>query len=273
MDYAIEIADLGKSFGALRVIDGLHLRARVGQTLALLGPSGCGKSTVLNLLAGLERGYNGAITILGHRLKEAGAHSPQTGYMLQKDLLLPWCTIEQNVFLPRRIRQLQSRPKSEVKALFAPFGLAAFCKSYPSELSGGMRQRANLLRTYSIQSKILLLDEPFGALDALTRRSLQYWFLKMNACNTPANASRRSVGEPGRQREARACNIAGAGRRTIVLVTHDIREAILLADQVIVLSPRPCCAVAQFDVHGIEQDAALEAEIFGYLNSAEDPAI
>ena len=251
MDYAIEIAGLIKSFGALRVIDGLHLRARVGQTLALLGPSGCGKSTVLNLLAGLERGYDGAITILGHRLKEAGAHSPQTGYMLQKDLLLPWCTIEQNVFLPRRIRRLQSRPKSEVKALFAPFGLSEFCKSYPSELSGGMRQRANLLRTYSIQSKILLLDEPFGALDALTRRSLQYWFLKMNACNTPASASRRSI----------------------VLVTHDIREAILLADQIIVLSPRPCCAVAQFDVHGIEQDAALEAEIFGYLNSAENPAI
>lgn len=250
MDYAIEIADLGKSFGALKVIDGLHLRARVGQTLALLGPSGCGKSTVLNLLAGLERGYNGAITILGQRLKEAGAYSPQTGYMLQKDLLLPWCTIEQNVFLPRRIRRLRSRAKSEVKALFAPFGLSGFRKSYPSELSGGMRQRANLLRTYSIQSNVLLLDEPFGALDALTRRSLQYWFLEMNA---RSNSSARNT-------------------RTIVLVTHDIREAILLADQVIVLSPRPCCAVAHFDVHGIEQDGALEAEIFGYLNSAEDRA-
>ena len=241
MEFALEIADLHKSFGSLEVIQGLSLRLPAQQTLALLGPSGCGKSTVLNLLSGLENEYSGEIVVLGRRLGHA--KRPQIGYMLQKDLLLPWRTIEQNVFLPRRIKQLRTHSRAQVDALFVLFGLEAFRKSYPRELSGGMRQRANLLRTYSLQSNLLLLDEPFGALDALTRQSLQHWFLEM------------SHRQP----------------RSILLVTHDIREAILLADQIIVLSPRPCRSLAHFDVrtntHSAEQQRELEAEIFTYLDT------
>ncbi|MEM9425039.1 MAG: ATP-binding cassette domain-containing protein, partial [Spirochaetota bacterium] len=163
------------------------------------------------------------------------------GYMLQKDLLLPWRNIEQNVLLPQELPHLRTCSKAEVAELFVLFGLEAFRKAYPRELSGGMRQRANLLRTYTLQSDLLLLDEPFGALDALTKQSLQYWFLEMS-----------------RQRP-----------RSILLITHDIREAILLADQVLVLSMRPCRSLASFDVRGIRSSEELEREIFSYLDPQE----
>ncbi len=252
---ALELQNLRKDFGNLAVIQDLSLRLARHRKLALIGPSGCGKSTVLNLISGLDTKYQGRILLSGQELrasKNAARSSrnakgnrqnvnstgcPQVGYMLQKDLLLPWRNIEQNVFLPQELHHLETYSRQEVDGLFALFGLERFRKAYPRQLSGGMRQRANLLRTYTLKSDLLLLDEPFGALDALTKQSLQYWFLEMS------------------QQQ----------QRSILLITHDIREAILLADSIVVLSGRPCHSLAQFEVHHIEHDAALEREIFGYL--------
>ena len=225
-DLALELRQLHKSFGSLEVIRDLDLQLPRHQTLALVGPSGCGKSTVLNLISGLAQGYSGQILRDG-----------QFGYMLQKDLLLPWRNIEQNVFLPQELHHLATHSRAEVDELFTLFGLESFRKAYPRQLSGGMRQRANLLRTYSLKSDLLLLDEPFGALDALTRQSLQSWFLDM------------SQQQP----------------RSILLITHDIREAILLADQVLVLSMRPCRILARFEVRGLCHSEELEQAIFSHL--------
>ncbi|WGK68805.1 ABC transporter ATP-binding protein [Candidatus Haliotispira prima] len=239
---ALELCHLCKSFGALEVVQNLSLKLPEHRTLALIGPSGCGKSTVLNLVSGLDPEYGGKIRLFGRELsRESGRKTgtnPHVGYMLQKDLLLPWRNIEQNVLLPRELRHLPMHSRARTEELFALFGLESFRKAYPSQLSGGMRQRANLLRTYTIKSDLLLLDEPFGALDALTRQSLQYWFLRMNREHP----------------------------RSILFVTHDIREAILLADQVMVLSMRPCREVTCFDVRSIERSAELEQEIFSCLD-------
>ena len=224
--FVLELRQLYKSFGSLEVIRNVNLQLPYHQTLALIGPSGCGKSTLLNIISGLEPQSKGSIM-----------RSRQPGYMLQKDLLLPWRNIEQNVYLPQELHNLATHSRPEIDELFTLFGLESFRKAYPKQLSGGMRQRANLLRTYTIKSELLLLDEPFGSLDALTRQSLQYWFIDM---------SRKQP-------------------RSILLITHDIREAILLADQVLVLAPRPCQVLASFDVRNIHYSEELEQKIFSYL--------
>ena len=242
---ALEIQDLSKSFGQLQVIQNLSFSLPSHQTLALIGPSGCGKSSLLNLISGLDCDYSGRIWLAGRELQRTEKRrasndiATQVGYMLQKDLLLPWRNIEQNVFLPQELHHLNTYSRAEVDELFALFGLEDFRRAYPRELSGGMRQRANLLRTYTLKSDLLLLDEPFGALDALTKQSLQYWFLEMSKLQP----------------------------RSILLVTHDIREAILLADQVLALSMRPCRSLAHFDVKGTMYDKELERNIFSYLRS------
>ncbi len=233
--FVLELRQLYKSFGSLEVIRNLDLQLPHNQILALIGPSGCGKSTLLNLISGLDKKYNGQIFLSGCELRQSTAQ--QVGYMLQKDLLLPWRNIEQNVFLPQELHHLKTCSQPEIEKLFTLFGLEQFRKAYPQELSGGMRQRTNLLRTYTLQSELLLLDEPFGSLDALTRQSLQYWFIEMNRKQP----------------------------RSILLITHDIQEAILLADDILVLSPRSCQILARFTVKGISRSEKLEKEIFSYL--------
>jgi ABC-type nitrate/sulfonate/bicarbonate transport system ATPase subunit len=206
---ALEIQSLHKNYGSLEVLRDLSLKAEPGEFVTLIGPSGCGKSTLFNILAGLEEAEAGRIRLDGAAFEPA---AKQFAYMPQRDALLVWRTILDNAILGMELQGISKlAARAEALELFASFGLKGFEKSYPFELSGGMRQRAALLRTVLTHRPILLLDEPFGALDALTRASLQEWLLQLQA----------RLG------------------RTILFITHDVEEAILLSDRVYVLSPRP----------------------------------
>ncbi len=193
----------------LRVLEGFDLAVRPGEFTAIIGPSGSGKSTLFNLVAGLDRPTSGVIYVDGRAVT---GHSEQVAYMPQKDLLFPWRTIEDNAALGLEVQGTAKKAaRAAVRPLFPEFGLDGFERSYPAQLSGGMRQRAALLRTVAMQRSVLLLDEPFGALDSLTRTQMQLWLAQM--------WQRHSW--------------------TVLLVTHDIREAVFLADSVHVLTSRP----------------------------------
>jgi ABC-type nitrate/sulfonate/bicarbonate transport system ATPase subunit len=210
---SVEVAGVGKSFRvdgriveALREVD---LAAGAGQFVSLIGPSGCGKSTLFNIICGLMEPDRGHILLDG---REARRRTGRLAYMPQKDLLLPWRTVLDNVILgPEIAGRPRDEARREAKELLPLFGLAGFEGSYPSVLSGGMKQRAAFLRAVLQRSPAILLDEPFGALDALTRASLQEWLLEVWA----------RFGQ------------------TILFITHDVEEAIFLADRVYVLTPRP----------------------------------
>ena len=198
-----------RRFGALTALDDITFAVAPGEFVAIVGPSGSGKSTLLNLIAGLDRPSAGAVTLNGHTV--AGP-SPQVGFMLQKDLLLPWRTIRQNVEFGLEARPTTAAERrTRAHAELARCRLAEFADHYPAQLSGGMRQRAALARTLAIAPSVILLDEPFAALDAQTKLILQ-----------------RSFAE----------TIAESGITTI-LITHDLAEAVAMADRIIVLSERP----------------------------------
>lgn len=191
------------------VLSATDLSVEANTFVSIVGPSGCGKSTLLNIVAGLETADAGTVAIDGRAPQGPGRG---VAYMFQKDLLLPWRRIRENVSFGIEIKGEQPRRARErADALLERFGLAAFRNHYPGQLSGGMRQRVALMRTLICDSDILLLDEPFGALDALTRSTMQQWLLE----------------------------IWMADRRTVVFVTHDIDEAIFLSDRVLVMSARP----------------------------------
>jgi len=196
----------GQEFVALAPID---LEVPAGRFISLIGPSGCGKSTIFNVVAGLLAPTTGRVLIDG---VDATGMIGQVGYMLQKDLLLPWRTVLDNVALGMEIRGV---PLSEARERAAPllqrYGLGGFENRYPSALSGGMRQRAALLRTLLIDMDVILLDEPFGALDAQTKSLMQEWLLQL-------------------------FNDFG---RTVVFVTHDVEEAVFLSDDVYIMASRP----------------------------------
>jgi ABC-type nitrate/sulfonate/bicarbonate transport system ATPase subunit len=202
----------------LPVLDGISLYAAAGEFVSIIGPSGCGKSTLFNILAGLVRPTAGGVTIAG---EDVTGRLGLVGYMPQKDLLMPWKTVLDNTAIGMELQGM-SRKEARRQALgwFPRFGLEGFERQYPSTLSGGMRQRAALLRTVLAGRDILLLDEPFGALDAITRMDMQEWLLAIRS-----------------QLE-----------RTIVFVTHDVDEAIYLSDRVYVLSPRPARVDTVVDV-------------------------
>lgn len=183
--------------------------ARAGEFVSIIGPSGCGKSTLFNLLAGLIEPDSGTICLRGQVMHR---RTGRFGYMPQRDLLLPWRTVLENVILgPELAGEDLQAARQEAVQLLPMFGLDGFGHAYPATLSGGMRQRAALLRTFLCHREVMLLDEPFGALDALTRRDLQIWLL----------------------------NIWSRFNKTILFITHDVEEALLLSDRVVVLSPRP----------------------------------
>ena len=204
---------IGKDFfvngSALPVLRDVDLSVREGEFVSLIGPSGCGKSTLLNIIAGLEEPTKGDMHIDGQK---AARRLGAIGYMHQKDLLLPWRTVLDNAILGM---ELQGKSRSQARGraldLMDSFGLKGFEKSYPSLLSGGMRQRVAFLRTVLADHEVILLDEPFGALDALTRANMQEWLLELW----------ESWG------------------KTVVMVTHDVEEAVLLSDRVYVFTPRP----------------------------------
>jgi ABC-type nitrate/sulfonate/bicarbonate transport system ATPase subunit len=209
---------LTKAYGDLPVLDGVSLTVASGELVALVGPSGCGKSTLFDVVAGLEPADAGRVLLDG---VEATGRTDAVAYMPQQDLLFPWRTVLDNTTLGLEVSGMRRRAARErARPLFAAFGLAGFEGARPEELSGGMRQRAALLRTVVQDRPVLLLDEPFGALDALTRTEMQLWLSEM----------RTRFGW------------------TVLLVTHDVREAVLLADRVAVLGPRPTSVLREVPV-------------------------
>lgn len=213
MTAALAVHGLVKAFagesGPVLVLDRIDLVAGAGEFVTVIGPSGCGKSTLFNLIAGLDEPDGGTIAIGG---ETGGPRLGRVAYMPQKDLLLPWRTTLDNVILPLELRGVpRDQARRQALALVPTFGLAGFERAYPATLSGGMRSRAAFLRTVLAGGALLLLDEPFGALDALTRGRMQEWLLGVW------------------ERE----------RRTTLFITHDVDEAIFLADRVYVMSPRP----------------------------------
>jgi len=201
----------------LSVLDDVSLAVGDGEFVALIGPSGCGKSTLLDVAAGLTGHDAGEVRLDGAPTTER-ERLGRTAYMRQRDLLLPWRTAAANAALALEVAGVgRGAARAAARARFPDFGLAGFEDAYPAQLSGGMRQRVAFLRTTLADRPLLLLDEPFGALDALTRAAMQAWLLGLW------------------ERE----------RRAVLLVTHDVEEAVFLADRVIVLSPRPGRVVAE----------------------------
>jgi ABC-type nitrate/sulfonate/bicarbonate transport system ATPase subunit len=218
----LQVEGVSKSFrqgrqrlDALSMID---LEVASGEFVSLIGPSGCGKSTLFTIIAGLEQPDSGRLAI--DRVW-GGQRAGQVGYMPQQPLLLPWRTVEENVLLGLDVRRVaRQRGREQARELLQRFGLAEFADHYPATLSGGMRQRVALLRTVLFNAHFLLLDEPFGALDALTRLMCQMWLLDL-----------------WQQMHA-----------SVLFITHDVREAILLSDRIYILSARPARVLRVVDV-------------------------
>jgi NitT/TauT family transport system ATP-binding protein len=223
-DSSIQVSGVRHVFGDVVALDGIDLSVREHSRLGIVGPSGCGKSTLLSLIAGLLEATGGSIAI--GPASTAGERLARCALMPQRDLLMPWrsaldnaCIALENRGVPRRVARERARP------LFERFGLAEFEDKSPAQLSGGMRQRVAFLRTLMPQKDVLLLDEPFGALDSITRGQMQEWLVGALAL------------EP----------------RTVLLVTHDVDEALLLSDHVAVMSARPGRIVRHLDT-GLPRD-------------------
>lgn len=222
MNTKIEINHLSKTFihnkKNLEVIKDISLSLYENEFVTLIGPSGCGKSTLLRILAGLEDNYTGDIFVSGKKLSNT---TSKFCYMPQKELLMPWRTVYKNIILPLEIDgRLNDSKIQEIAKLIKEFGLEGFENYYPTEISGGMKQRAGLLRTFLMNSDIMLLDEPFGALDAITRMNMQEWLL----------------------------TVLSEHKKSVLFITHDIDEAVFLSDRVYVLSDRPASIVTAVDI-------------------------
>ena len=205
----LEVKNISKSFGDKAVLRDVSLTLNHGELVCLLGVSGGGKTTLFNIISGLLAPDSGKVFLDGEEITNQPG---RVSYMLQKDLLLPYRTIEDNVALPILLRGAKKRSaRREVSSLFSEFGLDGTEKKYPSELSGGMRQRASLMRTYMFSRDVALLDEPFSALDAITKTSMHKWYL----------------------------DVMEKIKLSTLFITHDIDEAILLSDRIYLLSGTP----------------------------------
>ena len=208
-DPKLVIDEVRCEFDGVRALDGVSLTLGRGEFVSIVGPSGCGKSTLFNVVSGLLRPTQGRVLLDG---KDITGDTGHVGYMLQKDLLLPWRTVIGNIVLGASLRHGATRKDREEAAILAEkYGLGEFLHHYPHALSGGMRQRVAFMRTLALKADVLLLDEPFGALDAQTRLDMQIWLLSV-------------------------CRDLNA---TILFVTHDVDEAIFLSDRVAVMTGRP----------------------------------
>ena len=215
---AIHVEGLCHSFDGRNVLRGVSFDVPPGGFTAIVGPSGGGKSSILRVLSGLLTPDEGTVEVHG---SSAIDRSGLVAFMPQRDNLLPWKRVIDNAVLGAVIRGRNSaEAKNDARRLLGLFGLAGYERAWPSQLSGGMRQRLALLRTFLVGLDVLALDEPFGALDAITRRQLQTWLQ----------------------------DVLAADRRTALLVTHDVEEAVLLADEVLVLSRRPAEIVLRLPV-------------------------
>jgi NitT/TauT family transport system ATP-binding protein len=215
----IRLDGAGKQFpGGYTALDEVTLEVGAGRFVALVGPSGCGKSTTLSLIAGLETATRGQVLVRGREVQGVG---DGIGFLFQRDALLPWKTVFENVAFPLVLRRVPKAQAAErVAAWIARVGLRGFEKNYPHELSGGMRKRVALAQTLAYDPEIILMDEPFSALDVQTRDLMENELLAL---------------------------WQGSGK-TIVFVTHDLEEAIALADEVVVMTSGPARVKARYDV-------------------------
>ena len=205
----LEVKNICKSFDGKPVLQNISLELSQGELVCLLGISGGGKTTLFNIISGLLSPDQGSIFLDG---KDITNKPGQISYMLQKDLLLPYRTIEDNIALPLLLKGIKKKEaRLQASAMFAQFGLEGTQKKYPAQLSGGMRQRAALLRTYMFSKNVALLDEPFSALDTLTKSAIHKWYLAMME----------------------------KIQLSTLFITHDIDEAILLSDRIYLLSGSP----------------------------------
>ncbi len=238
MNKILELKDISKKYqskkGEIIAIKNISMRVKEGEFISIIGPSGCGKSTLLSIISGLEEKTTGEIYIEGEKIEGISA---KIGYMLQKDCLLEWRTIWSNVVLGLELKgKINEENKNYVENLLKKYNLYDFKDKYPSELSGGMRQRAALIRTLAVRPKILLLDEAFSALDYQTR---------IMVTNDIYNILRKEG-------------------ITAIIVTHDISEAISMSDRVAVLTKRPGTIK---DIHKID----FEMENRNPINCRENP--
>ena len=205
----LQVNRLRKSFGSLQVLRDLDFEVDEHEFVAIVGPSGCGKTTLLRTIAGIEVPDAGAVLIDGHPIKGPGA---DRGFVFQQDSLLPWRTIWKNLVFGLEVNgQLTEANVANAKKLLKLVGLSGFEQYYPNQISGGMRQRVNLARALALNPEVLIMDEPFSALDAQTREVMQLELLR----------------------------IWQHGRKTVLFITHQIDEAVFLADRIVVLGRRP----------------------------------
>ncbi|MFQ7584222.1 MAG: ABC transporter ATP-binding protein [[Clostridium] symbiosum] len=213
----LEVSGLSFSYDNKKLFENLDFSIKEGEFVSLLGPSGCGKSTILKLLTGVIQAETGRITVDGQPVTGLSEHF---AYMPQNDLLFPWKTILDNVCLYGQIHGSMEEMRREASKNFPAFGLEGYETKYPSSLSGGMRQRAAFLRTALCKADILLLDEPFGALDVRTRGDMQDWLISMRA----------------------------RLNRTVLLVTHDMDEALYLSDRILILNQAPAHITCEIEI-------------------------
>ncbi|WP_416829029.1 ABC transporter ATP-binding protein [Ectobacillus polymachus] len=212
----LQLTGITKSFQGMPVLQDIQAQVNEGEFVSFVGPSGCGKSTLLNIIAGLE-GSDGDVLFGDQSIESQDLIS----YMPQQDLLLPWRTILQNIVLPLEINKVEKKRRMvEGMKVLEQFGLAEYANHYPEALSGGMRQRISFLRTYLCKKPIMLLDEPFGKLDAFTKMDVHRWLLQSWQ----------------------------KGKQTIVMVTHDLEEAVLLSDRIFILSQKPSMIIDEVRV-------------------------
>jgi ABC-type nitrate/sulfonate/bicarbonate transport system ATPase subunit len=215
----VAIDGVGHSFGELRAIERIDLEAEPGEVVGIVGPSGCGKTTLLELIAGLREADSGTISV--GRRTVAGERLERCAYMPQRDLLLPWLSALDNAALALRISGVRrDQARTRAGEHFQRLGLGGFERARPGELSGGMRQRVAFLRTLMAGRPVLLLDEPFASLDAITRAEMQSWL----------------------------AGVLGPDKHTVLLVTHDVEEALYLSDRVLVLSSRPAMVADRIEI-------------------------
>lgn len=246
MDTLLNVSHVSYSYhtlsGETPALSDISFSVKEGEFLSIVGPSGCGKSTLLSLLASLMEPESGTITL---RQEPLSAHTTNVGYMLQKDHLFEWRTVYRNIILGLEIqKKMTPRYLSHVDQLMEIYGLSAFKNARPSELSGGMRQRAALIRTLALDPDLLLLDEPFSALDYQTR---------LNVCDDVRQIIRQE-------------------RKTAILVTHDLSEAISMSDRVLILGKRPATILQDLPIRFQDpelspMDRRQAPEFKGYFNT------
>ena len=239
----ISLNNIGQIYDGKKVLSDISFDVNESEFITLIGPSGCGKSTIFKIITGLEKNYTGNVIIDGTDIEK---YQGKLAYMPQNDLLLDWRTLYKNAILPMEIEKTDKKTMDErIKKLLPEFKLSGEEGKYPYELSGGMKKRTALLRTFLVDSDIMLLDEPFGALDAITRSEMQQFLLE----------------------------VCEKHRHTVLFITHDIEEAVYLSDRIIVLGKNPAVIKGEIKIQISKPrntDVLLEREFLEYKKKIMD---